>query len=327
MLLLDRSRHHVALTNAGRIFLREAKDILGRLDHAGRLAKQAADGHAGDLSVGTFPAADVRILPALRPLMAARLPHLRIVLHSKYAMDPIKGLQSGALDVAFVRGPMSTDGLDAIELLREPIVVVLPAHHALARRKRIPVQALHDLPCITMDRSLAPALHDAIALLYRQAHIRMHAVSRADNVLGHLQLVQEGLGFALLPDSVGSLLPPGVVLKPLAWDPTPMVSDRRRLEERQRVSTGAQLRRSGPPEHRHPARHPAAAIAASPPVIAPGQRRRFLERGSRWRRVISTQVAKSQKSDLGDLRASRETPSRFSVRRRFSASCQIVIAA
>ena len=75
-----------------------------------------------------------------------------------------------------------------------------------------------------MDRSLAPALHDAIALLYRQAHIRMHAVSRADNVLGHLQLVQEGLGFALLPDSVGSLLPPGVVLKPLACDPTPMVS-------------------------------------------------------------------------------------------------------
>jgi LysR family hca operon transcriptional activator len=224
VLLLDRSRHHVALTNAGRVFLREARDILSRIDHVARLAKQAADGRAGDLSVGTFPAADVRILPALRPLMAAHLPNLHIVLHSKYAMDPIKGLQSGALDVAFVRGPMSTDGLDVIELLREPIVVVLPAHHALTRRKRIPVQALHDLPCITMDRSLAPALHDAIASLYRQAHIRMHVVSRADNVLGHLQLVQEGLGFALLPDSVGSLLPRGVTLKPLAWDPTPMVS-------------------------------------------------------------------------------------------------------
>jgi LysR family transcriptional regulator, hca operon transcriptional activator len=224
VLLLDRSRHHVVLTNAGRVFLREARDILSRIDHVARLAKQAADGRAGDLSVGTFPAADVRILPALRPLMAAHLPNLHIVLHSKYAMDPIKGLQSGALDVAFVRGPMSTDGLEVIELLREPIVVVLPAHHALTRRKRIPVQALHDLPCITMDRSLAPALHDAIASLYRQAHIRMHVVTRADNVLGHLQLVQEGLGFALLPDSVGSLLPRGVTLKPLAWDPTPMVS-------------------------------------------------------------------------------------------------------
>jgi LysR family hca operon transcriptional activator len=222
--LLDRSRHHVALTNAGRIFLREAKDILSRIDHAARLAKQAADGRAGELSVGTFPAADVRILPALRPLIAAHLPNLRIVLHSKYAVDPIKGLQSGTLDVAFVRGPMHAEGLEVIELLREPIIAVLPAHHALARRKRIPVEALHDLPCITMDRSLAPALYDAIALLYRQAHIRMHVVSQADNVLGHLQLVQEGLGFALLPDSVGSLLPPGVIVKPLAWEPTPMVT-------------------------------------------------------------------------------------------------------
>ena len=222
--LLDRSRHHVALTNAGRIFLREAKDILGRVEHARRLAKQAADGRAGELSVGTFPSADVRILPALRPLVAAHLPHLRLILHSKYALEPMAGLRSGALDLAFMRGPLSADGLEVVELLREQIVAVLPSHHALARRKRIPVQLLHDLPCITLEPSLSPALHDAIASLYRQAHIRMHAVSSADNVLGHLQLVQEGLGFALLPDSVGTLLPPGVVLKPLACDPVPTVS-------------------------------------------------------------------------------------------------------
>jgi LysR family transcriptional regulator, hca operon transcriptional activator len=224
VVLLARSRHHVALTDAGRVFLREAKDILGRLDHAGRLAKQAAGGRAGDLSVGTFPAADVRILPALRPLVAAHLPHLRLILHSKYALEPVTGLRTGALDVAFMRGPMDEHGLEVLHLLSEQIVVVLPAHHALARRRRIPVHLLHDLPCITMDRALAPALHDAIAALYRQARIRMQAVSSADNVLGHLHLVREGLGYALLPDSVGALLPPGVVLKPLASDPVPTVS-------------------------------------------------------------------------------------------------------
>jgi LysR family hca operon transcriptional activator len=222
--LLDRSRHHVALTDGGRIFVREVRDILGRIDHASRLAKQAADGRAGELAVGTFPAADVRILPALRALVATELPHVRLLLHSKYAVEPTMGLQSGALDVAFMRGPLHVEGLEFVELLRESIVVVLPAHHQLARRKEIPVDLLNGLPCITMDRSLAPALHDAIALLYRQAHLRVHAVSRADNVLGHLQMVQEGLGFALLPESVGSLLPPGVVVKRLAIDPVPMVS-------------------------------------------------------------------------------------------------------
>jgi LysR family hca operon transcriptional activator len=222
--LLDRSRQHVGLTNAGRIFLQQAKDILARVEHAGRLAKQAADGRAGELSVGTFPSADVRILPALRPLVAEHMPDLRLILHSKYAVEPIAGLQSGTLDVAFVRGPLEADGLESMELLREQLVIVLPSHHALARRKVIPVKSLDDLPCITMERRLSPALHDAAVAIYREAKIRMHAVSRADNVLGHLKLVQEGLGFALLPDSISSLLPPGVTFRPLDCDPVPTVS-------------------------------------------------------------------------------------------------------
>ena len=222
--LLDRSRHHVALTNAGRVFLRQARDILARVEHARRLARQASEGRAGDMSVGTFPSADIRILPALRPLIAARLPDLRLILHSKYTMGHVEGLKSGELDVAFMRGPLDTDGLDYVELLREEIVVLLPSHHALARRKRIPVTSLDALPCITLERSLSPPLHDTVATLYRQAGIRMHSVSCADNVLGHLQLVQEGLGFALLPDSLSALLPQGVTFRPLDVDPAPSVS-------------------------------------------------------------------------------------------------------
>jgi LysR family hca operon transcriptional activator len=222
--LLDRDRHRVALTNAGRIFLQQARDILSRVEHAQRLARQAADGRAGDISVGTFPSADVRILPQLRPLIAEHLPDLRLILHSKYAMDPAEGLRSGALDVAFMRGPLDKAGLDSCELLRERLVIVLPAHHALARRKRIPVKSLDDLPCITLERSLSPPLHDAAAALYRQAKIRMHVVSSADNVLGHLKLVQEGLGFALLPDSICALLPAGVTFRPLDKGVAPTVS-------------------------------------------------------------------------------------------------------
>lgn len=222
--LLDRSHHHVALTNAGRIFLRQARDILGRVEHARHLARQAAEGRAGDLSVGTFPSADVRILPTLRTMVAETLPDLRLLLHSKYALDPVTGLRSGALDVAFMRGPVDAEGLEHCELLRESLVIVLPAHHALAGRKRIPVRALDDLPCITLERSQSPPLHEAAEALYRQAKIRMHAVSSADNVLGHLKLVQEGLGFALLPESISALLPPGVTFRPLDCKPVPTVS-------------------------------------------------------------------------------------------------------
>jgi LysR family hca operon transcriptional activator len=222
--LLERTRHQVRLTGPGRLFLREAREILSRVDHAVRLVGKAAVGGAGEIAVGTFPAADVKILPRIRPLLAERLPDVRLVLHSKYAVDPLAGLRQGRLDVAFLRGPIQEPDLSVTELLRESIVVVLPAHHRLARKKKIAVTLLDELPCITMTRTLAPALFDAVSAFYQQARIRVHPVHDADNVLGHLNMVQAGLGFALLPDYVTEILPPGVVVRPLDWQPVPTVS-------------------------------------------------------------------------------------------------------
>jgi DNA-binding transcriptional LysR family regulator len=65
-------------------------------------------------------------------------------------LEPMAGLRAGALDVAFMRGPLDADGLGMVELLRGQIVAVLPSHHALARGRRIPVPLLHDLPCIVL---------------------------------------------------------------------------------------------------------------------------------------------------------------------------------
>jgi LysR family transcriptional regulator, hca operon transcriptional activator len=222
--LLERTPHHVRLTVPGRMFLRDAREILARLDHAVRMAASAGTGTAGEIAIGTFPAADVKIVPALRPLLAEQAPDLRYVLHSRYALEPLAGLRQGKLDIAFLRGPVHEPDLLVTELIREPIMVVLPAHHRLARRRRIALRLLQDLPHIATARTASQAMHDAVAALAQAADVRMHAIRDADNSLGHLQMVQEGLGFALLPDYVGAILPPGVVMRPLDWDPAPTVS-------------------------------------------------------------------------------------------------------
>ena len=142
--LLDRTRHRVSLTSAGRVFLRETQDILSRLDCASAGARPRR-GRPGEISVGSFPAADVKILPALRPRLSVSLPDVRLVLHSKSAVEPIAGLRQGTLDVAFLRGPIDEPDLEVIDLIQEPIALVLPAHHPLARRKQIAVELLDNL--------------------------------------------------------------------------------------------------------------------------------------------------------------------------------------
>ena len=109
-------------------------------------------------SVGTFPSADVRILPALRPLVAEQ--------HARPAPDPAQQVRARLRSRGSVRVRSTSrscadrsrsTGSRAVELLRERSVIVLPSHHALARRKRIPVKSLDDLPCITMERRVVAA--------------------------------------------------------------------------------------------------------------------------------------------------------------------------
>jgi len=222
--LLVRDRHRVRLTPAGRALFVEARAVLDRVTYAARLAAKVASGDAGELSVGTFASADVKILPQLRTLLAERLPDLRLVFHSRYAVEPYAGLRQGTLDVAFTRGPVVDPELSSIELLREPLVVVMPAKHALARRRHVPVTALNRHAYVVSRRELAPQVHDAVASLIEINGLRMQGVTGADNVLGQLHLVQAGLGLGILPDHVGAILPPGVVSRPLDGDNLPTLA-------------------------------------------------------------------------------------------------------
>jgi LysR family transcriptional regulator, hca operon transcriptional activator len=219
--LFERDRQRVQLTPAGRAFYAEAKAVLDRITYASRLAAKVAGGDAGELSIGTFAAADVKILPRLRTLLAERLPDLRLVFHSRYAVEPYAGLRQGTIDVAFMRSPLTDPELSAIELLREPLVVVMPAGHALARRRRVPIRALDRQSYVVSRRELAPQVHDAVLNLIDTHGLRMQAVSGADNVHSQLHLVQSGLGLGILPDYVSAILPPGIVARPIDGENIP----------------------------------------------------------------------------------------------------------
>ncbi len=266
--LFERTRHHVRLTAAGRLFLSEAQEILSRVDRAVRRAARAAAGEV-ELSVGTFPAADVKVLPRLRPLIAARLPHLHLVLHSKYAVDPISGLRQGRLDVAFLRGPLVESELIVTEIAHEPIMVVLPADHALAGKKRIRVGPhRHDFAAFRFRGSSRPDCTTRSATFCQQANVPIHSVHEADNVVSHLHMVAAGLGFALLPDYVGTLLPAGVVMKPLDWDPVPDGHHRDGAPPRDAAACAAGVSRPRRRGVRRAAR-PATSDRPSQKVLAP----------------------------------------------------------
>ena len=62
------------LTAAGRVFLREARELLNHADRAVQAAVRADAGQMGTLSVGVMPAAEIQILPRILPAVACAFP-------------------------------------------------------------------------------------------------------------------------------------------------------------------------------------------------------------------------------------------------------------
>ncbi len=222
--LLERTKRSVRLTGAGRVFLREARDILARTEHAVELAQLATGAHAGELSLGTNPVAEALIIPKIMPLAVERMPEIRFLIHSMLPPAMLAGLRNFSVDACFMWGPVQEADLTSVPILEQRILVVLPARHPLARAGRISLPMLDDLPCITAARANVPALHHLVNTLYKQAGIRAHPVQEADSVFAHLNMVAAGLGFALLPEYVRSILPHGVVARALAWKPPASLS-------------------------------------------------------------------------------------------------------
>jgi LysR family transcriptional regulator, hca operon transcriptional activator len=221
--LLTRNKRRVDLTEAGHTFLAEARDILVRTDQAVQRIRQTAGGLDVELSVAFAPAAEVKVLPKLLPLVRRKMPGLRLILHTMPTAEQKTAFANGSLDVGFLRGPLSLPGVVVEPLLEERLVIGLPSKHPLAVKKRLSIRDLNQFPFIMISRKGSPELHDAVLAFCEQAGLRPPIAQRAGNVLGNLNLIRNGIGFGLLPDYVASILPRGVTLRRLDLKPEPVV--------------------------------------------------------------------------------------------------------
>ncbi|MEP6960625.1 MAG: LysR substrate-binding domain-containing protein [Acidobacteriota bacterium] len=221
--LLKRDKRRVELTEAGHTFLSEARDILARTEQAVQRIRVTAGNQEMELSVAVAPAAEVKVLPKLLPLVQRKMPGLRLVLHTMPTSEQKVAFANRSLDVGFLRGPVSIPGAVVEPLLDEKLVIGLPSKHPLAVKKRLRIRDLNQFPFIMISRKGSPELHDAVCAFCEQSGLQPPIAQRAGNVLGNLNLIRNGVGFGLLPDYVASILPRGVTLRHLDLTPEPVV--------------------------------------------------------------------------------------------------------
>jgi len=167
VVLLNRSRRSVELTDAGRVFLEEARRTLMHAELARKLT-QREGARVPEVRVGFIGPALYRVLPAFMVRFRACEPGVHIRLFERSSHEQVEGAGSGDLDVGFIVGATrQVEDCDSMIVERAATVAAVPAHWPLARKRSVSLHELAQQPFVMPPERFASKTSHAKAIFNR----------------------------------------------------------------------------------------------------------------------------------------------------------------
>jgi DNA-binding transcriptional LysR family regulator len=199
--LFDRTAGRVTLTDAGTVLLPWAKRVLADLDAARAEVAGLASLEGGRLSVGATPSISTVLLPPVLAEFHRAHPGVALSVHEAGSRDLVRLLEAGDLDLALVVLPVPHDDLLATTaVLREDLVLAVPAAHPLAKRRSVRVAELRGVPLVMFREGYDLRATTSAACEAAGFH-PVFAVEGAE-MDGVLRMAAAGIGVAVVPGIV-----------------------------------------------------------------------------------------------------------------------------
>jgi DNA-binding transcriptional LysR family regulator len=219
VVLLERSRHQVRLTPAGKVFYENALGVLRQVDLAAAKARKVDSGDAGTIRIGFISTAAIRVLPDGVKRLQKQVPAAEVELSELASGEQIDGLYREQLDIGFVHAKLTRDVLGTRIVARDRLIAAVPESGALARCRRVDIRDLACWPTIMPASHSSSGFHEQVRMAYQMAGVRPEQVHYTRLLQTGLLLVAAGVGVSLVPESFQLMHVRGVAYRRLRVDP------------------------------------------------------------------------------------------------------------
>lgn len=218
--LLVRTPRGVELTQAGEMFLEEARNIRSLVDQAIERTKRAGQGKLGRIDIGIFGTGILSAIPKLLQLFRDTNPDVRVVLHTMSKAEQIEALRQRRISVGFNRMLTPLPDMNSELIMREPLYLAVNQSHPLSRQKSVSFKEVAKHPLVLFPTGARPNFVDRIMELCRQLDITPDISQIVGDAVTGVALVAGGFGISVVPESVITLAPPGIVYLPFSDAPS-----------------------------------------------------------------------------------------------------------
>lgn len=200
-------RDPVSLTASGQELVVRLSEMLSRLDADFRIAVDAARAvnqrQAREFTIGHCACTPPQLRRQIRIVQKVRYPKLRLRFRILSVLDMFDALGSGQIQVGITFAPLGRDDLRQIPLRSERLCAIVPRANPPSASSHLSLADLNKRALVTADfRRTHPALHQWLSEQCLAAGFRPAFVEEVTSAQEAVDLVQEGVGIALLPEGV-----------------------------------------------------------------------------------------------------------------------------
>jgi DNA-binding transcriptional LysR family regulator len=223
--LLNRTAKSVRLTDAGRMFLDQARAVLQHVDEAVKAARAIATAEPTALHVGYAPAPTALILPLILRAYHSAMPNVHVRLHDRSNQENIAGLRDGRLQLALLpRLPKAAElrGVRFETLTSQRIRLAVSPNHPLAHRRVVSLADAAREPFVALTREEYPEYHEYLSAIFRSVKEKPRVVEEHDSIAGVVSSIEAGAGVTLVTEAFGYSFGKRVTLLRLKPEPRPI---------------------------------------------------------------------------------------------------------
>ncbi len=222
--LFTRGPRSLTLTEAGKVFLGEARAVLMRADQAVHAVRVLGDVARGAVHIGYAPSLSVQILPTALRTFETEAPGVRVHLHDLSSEECLRGLREGNLDLALTIEPSPGRGVkvEFEKLATYQVCCAVGRSHPLAALKKVSLKQLREERFIVYGKTDYPEYHAWLGRLFKPLACEPRIAEEYDSATSLIAAVEAGRGVALVPSCLGCLAGPRLALVPLSPAPEAM---------------------------------------------------------------------------------------------------------
>lgn len=220
--LLERAGRGVRLTDAALVLVGHAEYLLDRAELAEAELAAAAGSVVGRARIAAFQSVGLYVASPAMKALAVEAPGLRCELVEAEPEDALPALALGDVDLVLAdewpHRPLSRPaGVERHDLHRDPVLIVLPEDHPVARRhpEGVPMSELSG-EVWTTGHSGSPWEEMISGTCRRLGGFDPDIRHRTNDAVVSLALVAQGMAVTMLPQLVGSDTHRGVVVRTIA---------------------------------------------------------------------------------------------------------------